>query len=162
MESDTPVRPQRKKEQGGRGGYREGAGRKPGSTNRMSAAARTAARESGLLPHEILLSIARGEPQVLKVPAGRNEDGSYEFEEKLVGVDLESIKDAAKAAAPYYAPKLSTVETLQGVTDDDLNEFIARAAAEAGLSVGDGGGGTAQQDQAAPHSPTRGKRVDLA
>lgn len=163
MEStDTPVR-RGKADDSGWGGKRANAGRKPGSSNRMSKAAREAARESGLLPHEILLSIARGHPQVLRVPTGKqNEDGSPEIEEKLVGVDLESIKDAAKAAAPYYAPKLSTVETIQGVSDDDLNEFIKSAAAEAGLSVSDGGGSEAEEDQAAEDTAPRRKRIDLA
>lgn len=160
MDSDTPVRKHR--DGGGRGGYRPGAGRKPGSTNVMSKAAREAARESGLLPHEILLSIARGEPQVLKVPTGsRKADGSYEYEEQLVGVDLESIKDAAKAAAPYYAPKLSTVETIQGVSEDDLDAIIARAAAEAGVGLGTGGEGPAREGEDGADRTTGRKRVPL-
>lgn len=155
--ADTPVRPARR-EGSGRGGYREGSGRKPGSTNVMSKAARQAARETGLLPHEILLSIARGEPQVLRVP----DPATGGTAERLVGVTLEDIKDAAKAAAPYYAPKLSTVETIQGVSDDDLSTIIARAAAEAGISLGPGGGGEAEESETGEDRPARRKRIALA
>lgn len=75
-----------------RGGKRPGAGRKPSSVNRMSQKAREKAAETGQLPHEFLLAVSRGELI-----------GDYQptFEDRL---------DAAKAAAPYYAPKLSSVE----------------------------------------------------
>lgn len=109
-------------------------------------AARESALRTGLLPHEILLSIARGEPQVLKVPGARRPDGSYETEEKLVGVSLEDVRDAAKAAAPYFAPKMSAVEVITGVGDDDLDELIKSAAAEAGVSIALGGEGTQDED----------------
>ena len=106
------------------------AGRPESSMNKMSRAAREEAARSGRLPHEILLDIARGNPQKLKVvmPDGR-------IEEQMVGITLEQLQDAAKAAAPYYAPKISTVELITGVSDDDLDEFIARAAAEAGVGL---------------------------
>lgn len=129
-EFETPLRPRTGK---------RGRGRPPNSTNRMSMAARQAAAATGLLPHEILLSIARGEPQLLRVPDPATGDVS----ERLVGVTLEDIKDCAKAAAPYYAPKLSTVETIQGVTDDDLDSIIALAATQAGVSVSASGEGKA-------------------
>jgi hypothetical protein len=125
----------------------------------MTMAAREAAARSGLLPHEILLSIARGEPQVLKVPTGKKlPDGSHHCEEKLVGVSLEDVRDAAKAAAPYYAPKMSTVELISGVSDDDLDQLIASAAREAGLSLADVREGEEDQEQARARRPT-GKRA---
>lgn len=75
-----------------RGGKRPGAGRPQGRVNAMSQKAREEAAKTGQLPHEFLLAVSRGE----KV-------GEYEptFEDRL---------DAAKAAAPYYAPKLAAVE----------------------------------------------------
>src|SRR5258708_657391 len=88
----------------GRGGRREGAGRKigsrnprggrpMGSINRMSREMREAARRTGLLPHEILLAICQGRA---KEVLGRH-------------ATVEERIDAAKAAAPFYAPKLIAV-----------------------------------------------------
>jgi hypothetical protein len=72
----------------------------------MTMAASEAAARSGLLPHEILLSIARGEPQVLKVPTGKKlPDGSHHCEEKLVGVSLEDVRDACKGRRPLLRTK---------------------------------------------------------
>lgn len=80
-----------------RGGKRPGAGRKPSSVNRMSQKAREKAAETGLLPHEFLLAVSQGQMV---------DDYKPTFEDRL---------DAAKAAAPYYAPKLSSVDsTLKG------------------------------------------------
>jgi len=75
-----------------RGGHRPGAGRKPGSVNRMSTKAREQAATTGELPHEFLLRVARGELVDGHVPA---------FNERM---------DAAKAAAPYFAPRLATAQ----------------------------------------------------
>lgn len=75
-----------------RGGKRDGAGRKPGGVNKMSKKAREEAAKTGELPHEYLLRISRGE-----------EIDGYKptFTERM---------DAAKAAAPYFAPRLSTTD----------------------------------------------------
>lgn len=74
------------------GGRREGAGRKPGGVNKMSAAARERAALTGELPHELLLRVSRGE----------NIDGHKPtFQDRV---------DAAKAAAPYFAPRMSTID----------------------------------------------------
>jgi hypothetical protein len=119
-------------------------GRPPGSLNRLSQAAREAAARTGLLPHEILLSMARGEPvRIVKVlPTGDHVETYQE-------IDVDTAKDAAKAAAPYYAPKMSTVELLSGVSDGDLNELIKSAAAEAGVDLAIGGGSETEPDQEA-------------
>ena len=60
------------------------------------------AKKSGLLPHEWLLQVARGEPVLHHVI---NAKGKYE--ETLVYPPMDMRIDAAKAAAPYYAPKLA-------------------------------------------------------
>lgn len=137
---------------------KRGRGRPPGSHNVMSMKAREQAKATGKLPHEILLSIARGEPQTILVP---KDDGSTEPKQVAVG-GLDEIRAAAQAAAPYYAPRISTVEITQGVSDDDLNEFIKRAAKEAGLSIGPSGDGTSGGDEEAegeeaPRSPARAR-----
>ena len=73
-----------------RGGRRPGAGRKKGSTNKMTRAAREVAAATGKLPHEILLEVARG--GCLPGRKGKPTKGEQ--------------MEAAKAAAPYYAPRL--------------------------------------------------------
>lgn len=133
-------------------------GRPEGSTNKLAREARAKAQATGLLPHEIMLSIARGEPQIEYVSNG---DGTVK--ERVVNVDLDTRLDAAKAAAPYYAPKISTVEVISGVSDADLDAIIARAAAEAGVSLGPGGASTEAEatetgaSAPAPHG-VRGRR----
>lgn len=54
--------------------------------------AREEAAKAGMLPHELLLAISRGEVIDGYVPS---------FAERV---------DAAKAAAPFYAPKLAAVD----------------------------------------------------
>lgn len=102
------------------GGRREGAGRKPGSVNQMSRRAREEAAKTGELPHMILLRIARGEVLDGHTPA---------FSERM---------DAAKAAAPYFAPKLAATEfnmhkdkrEAKDMTDAELLAVIAEARAK--------------------------------
>ena len=90
------------------GGVRPGAGRPKGAISKMSAASRQAAAATGELPHEFLLRVMRGEPI---------EDHTPTFEERL---------DAAKAAAPFYAPRLATQQvklsgqTLREASDEEL------------------------------------------
>jgi len=138
MKSTTPI-----ETSGNRGGRREGAGRKKDSHNRLAIEAREKAQATGLLPHEILLSMARGEPQTVYTPGA---DGKVT--EQLVALGIEERKDAAKAAAPYYAPKISTVEVITGVGDDELDAIIKGAAAAAGVSISIGGEGEAGGDEA--------------
>ena len=67
-------------------------GRPKGALNKASRETRERAAASGLLPHEFLLAVTRGEVVDGYVPS---------FAERM---------EAAKAAAPFYAPKLSAVE----------------------------------------------------
>lgn len=133
-----------------------GAGRPPGSMSKIAAQARERAQETGQLPHEILLDMARGEPQ-LQIEV----DAQGRRTEKWVSIDLDARRDAAKAAAPYYAPKISTVEVIGGVADEQLDEFIARLAAEAGVSIGAAGEGTEDEAGDAEALGRGGGRVRL-
>ena len=110
------------------GGARPGAGRKKGVPNKLARIAVEAAKATGILPHEFLLQIMRGEiPEVLLAydKFGSPIFGPVPFEMKL---------QAAIAAAPYYAPKLHTVHqqiesTVSYVINGEpLNEaeFIAK------------------------------------
>lgn len=107
-------------------------GRPTGAVSIMTRKAREEAQRTGLLPHEILLDIARGNPQIIQVPRDQP-DGTTLIEESLVGVTMEERKDAAKAAAPYYAPRISAMEITKGLGDDDLDRLIAEFAAQAGI-----------------------------
>lgn len=81
-----------KPQRGKRGGARAGAGRKPGSINKLARAAVAAAQATGKLPHEILLGVARGEDYLGHKPT---------FDQSM---------QAARDAAPYYAPKIAAIE----------------------------------------------------
>lgn len=87
-----------------RGGKREGAGRKPGSTTKMANEARAQAQATGQLPHEFLLTVARGEKIDETVPK------------------LDQRIDAAKAAAPYFAPRMSATDVT--LTANPLKELF--------------------------------------
>lgn len=112
-----------------KGGKRPGAGRKPGSANKMSMEARERAAKTGELPHEFLLRVARGEEIDGNKPT---------FADRL---------DAAKAAAPYYAPKLSSsnvtlrqVRSIADLSDEELAALSGEAgdgAAADGAAIAD-------------------------
>jgi hypothetical protein len=144
----------------GRGGPGRGQGRKPGSVNRLQREAQERAKQEGELPHEILLKMARGLPVRVMVDSGKvNEDGSRIFVEEWKALDVEQVRDAAKAAAPYFAPKLSTVETITGLTDEQLDEIIRGAASEAEVSLSDDGEGPPAEAEE-PASPRKRIRIE--
>lgn len=104
------------------GGARPGAGRPKGRTNSVTAEARKAAAESGLLPHEWLLKVSRGEPieqkrwKIIYDKQG-NEKGRELITEEVYA-DFPTRIDAAKAASPYYAPRLAVQNvSITGNTD---------------------------------------------
>ena len=77
-------------------------GRKKGTPNKLSRATVVKARKTGELPHEFLLRVMRGRDtfkSVVVLPNGDTKDVTRypTLPERL---------DAARAAAPYYAPKL--------------------------------------------------------
>lgn len=126
-------------------------GRPLGSASKMAKESRERAQATGLLPHEILLSIARGEPQpepVIDPATGKTVKMGY------VVADLEQRKGAAQAAAPYFAPRIQAVEVTHGMTDDALDQLIASLATETGTSLGFSGEGEAP----ALPSPTTRRR----
>jgi len=100
-------------------------GRPPGTINKTSAMVIERASASGMLPHEILLSFARGERQV-----HRTEDPQT-GEVKEIGFwpDPDMRVQCANYAAPYYAPKLAQVQhkgvqkSADQVSDDELRRI---------------------------------------
>lgn len=93
----------------------------------------------GLLPHEILLLIARGKA----MPMGYDENGDplKDDDGKILywHPNMDERLDAAKSGAPYFAPKLSAIEVMKGMTDDTLLELIVGTAAACGLEFTAGG-----------------------
>lgn len=110
-----------------RGGPGRGQGRKPGSVTRLSKEAIDAAKETGLLPHEWLLKVSRGEPiEQKRWKDVLDADGNVidrELVEEVLYPDFGTRMDAAKAAAPFYAPRLAT----QTVSVQGGNEAVAAA-----------------------------------
>lgn len=103
------------------GGARPGAGRPPNSYNNITRYAQQKAMDSGDLPHEWLLRIARGEAiphkrwKITYYQTGprAGEEKSRELIEEEVYPNFVDRVDAAKAAAPYYAPRLSSQKVQQ-------------------------------------------------
>lgn len=97
-------------------------GRPPGTKNRLSHQSVEFARATGLMPHEILLSFARGEPQVHKVV----NPVTGVVDEHTIYPDLDMRLTAANMAAPYFAPKLAQIQhkgvqkSADQVSDDEL------------------------------------------
>lgn len=87
------------------GGKRANAGRRKGSQNKRTKEIVEGAREHGMLPHEFLLAISQdrlGDNVLL---------GYTMFGEPQYGKPcLKTRQRAAEAAAPYYAPRLATIE----------------------------------------------------
>jgi threonine dehydrogenase-like Zn-dependent dehydrogenase len=102
-------------------------GRPVGSKNRATKIVENilALKKDGILPHEFMLEVVRGNP----IKHGKDEDGKpvmYQptFEERI---------ECAKAAAPYFAPRLSTIEVVKNLTDDNLDSIIKAAADASGV-----------------------------
>lgn len=132
------------------GGARPGAGRPKGRTNSVTAKAREAAAETGLLPHEWLLKISRGEPVEQKRWQVTYDDHGNEVSRELIVeqhyADFATRIDAAKAAASFYAPKLATQTVTVGMTgavdlrnhsEDELNARLALLMEEVAASTVD-------------------------
>lgn len=115
------------------GGARPGAGRPKGASQKVSTIARKQAAAEGLLPHEWLLKISRGEPVKQRVQVGVVERGAKKgepvYREVDVYPDFNTRIDAAKSAAPFYAPRYTTtaVKTAGG-SGDSLAEVLRELA----------------------------------
>lgn len=115
------------------GGARPGAGRKKGSLQKVTLEAKLRAAEAGMLPHEWLLAVSRGDPvkqMVKKVEYdAKGRVKKEEWVEQEVYADFPMRVDCAKAAAPFYAPKLATqTVNLQGNATDRVAEALEQLA----------------------------------
>jgi hypothetical protein len=115
------------------GGARPGAGRKKGTLAKVTAKSREAAQAVGMLPHEWLLSVARGDPieqkrWKIKYDKSGNEV-SRELITEMIYPDAAMRTDCAKAAAPYYAPRLA-VQTIGVQNNSDVVAKTLKELAE--------------------------------
>lgn len=100
---------------------------------KMIKLAKTKAAEVGLKPHEWLLDVALGKPILQKrwvITYGRNgKESKRELVEEEIYVDVKDRIDAAKAAAPFFAPRLATqtlaVKPSTGKTMESLMKKFA-------------------------------------
>lgn len=111
-------------------------GRVKGTQQKVTTQARLEAAQAGLLPHEWLLKVARGEPVPhTKWKITYHAKTGVELKRELVHeeyyADFGVRIDAAKAAAPFYAPRLATqTVTVHGnlgltkLTDDELKDEL--------------------------------------
>ena len=91
-----------------------------GATGRWAEESRKRARDSGELPHEFLLRVARGEGVDL---VEETEDGS--LRERTYYPSFTDRVECATACANYFAPKLTAqqVENIDGaeeLSDEDI------------------------------------------
>lgn len=111
-------------------------GRPKGVRTKIATQAKLEAAQAGLLPHEWLLKVARGEPVPhTKWKITYHAKTGVELKRELVHeeyyADFGVRIDAAKAAAPFYAPRLATqTVTVHGnlgltkLTDDELKDEL--------------------------------------
>jgi hypothetical protein len=97
------------KTQSGRGGARKGAGRKVGSATKKTREIAERAMQDGITPLEFMLQIMRTEP-------------SDAIEDRRILQSIIEMRfEAAKAAAPYMHPRLSSVEMTAEVTTHEAS-----------------------------------------
>lgn len=122
-----------------KGSPRPTAGAKPRGQSQLRRQARAAAaKEQGMLPHEFLLSIARGDCikqrrlviTFIKSGPKAGQEKSREWVEEDYYPNFEERKDAAKAAAPYYSPRLAsqTIDAGKETQEGVLNALATLAA----------------------------------
>lgn len=113
-------------------GQKPKLGRPKGALSKVTAKAKQAAMETGLLPHEWLLMVSRGEGikhkrWVVKYDAKGNEK-SRDLVEEVIYADFPTRIDAAKAAAPFYAAKLAVQTVSISGNSDAVSQALKSIA----------------------------------
>jgi len=107
-------------------GRSPGSGRTVGSLNKVTNATREAAMASGLLPHEWLLKVARGDAIEHTTVVDVYDAQGNVIDRRKVTIDhyatFSERIDCAKAAASYYAPKLGA--QMVAVNNDGGFDFV--------------------------------------
>lgn len=112
-------------------------GRKPGTNAVITAMVRAKAVQSGKLPHEILLDIARGEP----IDHHVWDPEKKAYVKRSIYPPWEDRIDAAKAAAPFFAPRLAAAvvktpgsQDPTSLSDQQLNDELRKLLLEFGIT----------------------------
>lgn len=113
---------------------------------------------NGELPHQFLARVARGE--VIRHDSIDPLTG--EVTECYQIVPFEVRVDAAKAAAPYFAPKLATVEIAPNLSDDEVLALLTGAVRELGGNVPALLAGLDQEEDDDGTEPIRPITIDVA
>ena len=79
------------------------------------------------LPHEFLLKVSQGHP-VMVIATG-------EKKAHYAVPTLEQRIKAANMAAPYFAPRLSAVQVLQGMNNEQLDQLTKEYATLSGFTI---------------------------
>ena len=121
-------------------------GRKKGTLNKANTARIEEAKRLGhILPHNLLLLLCNNLAALASKyqPSGQNPNSNEEKYRELI----QEAGIIARAAAPYYAPRMASVTLrasnydLTRLSDAELSEFerLASVAAEPGPNPGRGG-----------------------
>lgn len=132
----------------GRGGYRKGAGRKPGSANKKTRAIADKAAETGQTPLEVMIDAMR---------AFVSEAASATGEVRLKL--LAAASSIAKDAAPYMHPRLQAIEHSAGT--GSVEEGVAEAL-RAFFADLHGGAGRIKHVRLDAHGPATAKAAPQA
>lgn len=123
---------------------RAGPGRPKGIPNKRTLALQQLAAAAGVapgeLPHEFLLRVSRGE----RIEHGTVSQGRGKNKKEVpafIQPTFEHRLEAARQAAPFYAPRLSNVEVMRTLTNEQLDAVIAGLAPQAGVSISVSGAG---------------------
>jgi hypothetical protein len=114
------------KKSSGRGGARKGAGRKPGSANVKTRAIADKAAQEGITPLEVMLDnmrFAHNEAGALLaklLSGGAEPTEAFDALKELLRY-RGMAQEAAKDAAPYLHPRLSSVEMNAKVTTHEAS-----------------------------------------
>lgn len=128
--------------------FKRKAGRPDGSINRLARESRERAEQTGALPHELLLTWGRGEPMSRKVPgpeSDRSDPTTWIIQ--YIPMEADDMRDCAKAAAPYFAPKITAIEFTAGLSNAELDQLITQFATQAGLGLAAAGEGEEDEEQ---------------
>lgn len=118
---------------GKNGGKRPGAGRPKGRLSNVTAVTREEAMLLGDLPHQWLLRVCRGEPIPHKEWVIHEDEDGKEISRELVETEyypsFNMRVEAAKAAAPFYAPKIAAqVISITQSKADSVPEMLREIA----------------------------------
>jgi hypothetical protein len=111
-----------------RGGKREGAGRKRNVPNKVSAHRTKMAEATGVMPAEVMLDAMRFHYGLAQI----ERDKGHAADVSVLKSELSAAQAFARDAAPYYHPKLATLQSTVALTGRlTLEQLVAGSIATA-------------------------------